>query len=474
VTPQQAFEVALREQLRQRGALITAAQAGVLQVLKEAQAAIASMLMDQPPDYKLWRLTPILAQINALLDGAGVRLQRQGQQAVADAWALGEQLVDAPLLASQSVTLAGMVTLPVVQDTLLEPLQRFAQIKLKDVTADAGRRIGTHLSLVTLGATTPYEGIQAVRRELGPAAAARAGTIVRTEVSRALGVSSMARLREQRALVPDLRKQWRKSGKRVPRENHVLMDKVHLPLEEAFKVPGRGGGVVLMQHPHDPAAPVGEVVNCGCRVVPFRAAWARYRGEAERSFEQPVRGQTARNDALPQRPLPRVDTPPRAAAARLEVRIRDDRLETGAFFGADGALLLERTGAVDRVSFTRAELSKMRALGAAVFTHNHPGSAPFSFADVVVAAESGVKELHAISPNWRYVMEYGAWTPPSEAALERLLDRWQGDLQQQLRLLETTDALDALARKDMGAELLHMFWQRLAALRGFAYFREHA
>jgi len=70
-------------------------------------------------------------------------------------------------------------------------------------------------------------------------------------------------------------KRWRHypSLSKVPRLGHHLADGQEVGLEERFSVPehvmerGRWvptGRTILMLHPHDPAAPLGEVVSCHC------------------------------------------------------------------------------------------------------------------------------------------------------------------------------------------------------------------
>lgn len=70
-------------------------------------------------------------------------------------------------------------------------------------------------------------------------------------------------------------KRWRHfpSLSKVPRLGHHLMNGQEVGLEERFSVPehvmerGRWvptGRIILMLHPHDPAAPIGEVVSCHC------------------------------------------------------------------------------------------------------------------------------------------------------------------------------------------------------------------
>lgn len=74
-------------------------------------------------------------------------------------------------------------------------------------------------------------------------------------------------------------KKWKHNPKlsKDPRGNHAIMDGVRIPLNAQFSVPrwgwikGRGLGIIgentLMQHPHDPIAPVDQVVGCSCEAI---------------------------------------------------------------------------------------------------------------------------------------------------------------------------------------------------------------
>lgn len=113
-----------------------------------------------------------------------------------------------------------------------------------------------------------------MQAQLGTDSARRATTIVRTEVSRAFAVAADARLAQAAEKVPGLQKQWRRSGKIHSRWTHDLMDGQVVDAGKPFRVPSLEGGFDLMQYPHDPAAPAGQVINCGCVALPYRAQWA--------------------------------------------------------------------------------------------------------------------------------------------------------------------------------------------------------
>jgi hypothetical protein len=87
-------------------------------------------------------------------------------------------------------------------------------------------------------------------------------------------LAGQQRLEQAAELVPGLQKQWRRSGKIHSRWQHDAMDGVVADVGQPFKVPTKQlGGFVNMMHPHDPAAPAAEVINCGCLARPWRSTW---------------------------------------------------------------------------------------------------------------------------------------------------------------------------------------------------------
>lgn len=270
MTPeQQAFEAALRERLRLRAGLLLATDQAVLRELQAAKVAITELLAAQPADWQRWQLGQLLAQIQAVLEGAAGRSATAVDVGLRSAWQQGEDMVDKPLAAGG---LNVELRLPLLDMTVLQQLRSFAAMTLKDVGAEAASRIGRQLSLVTIGAQTPFEAVQAVQAQLGSESPRRAQTIVRTEVSRAFAMAQDQRLNQAAGLVPGLGKQWRRSGKLHSRWNHDAIDGQVQPAGQPFELPSLHG-VVQMQYPHDPAAPVEETINCGCVALAHVPGW---------------------------------------------------------------------------------------------------------------------------------------------------------------------------------------------------------
>jgi hypothetical protein len=51
------------------------------------------------------------------------------------------------------------------------------------------------------------------------------------------------------------------------------MDGQVVPVGQRFKVPNPGGGIDLMEGPHDPKAPAEQIINCGCIAIAHLAEW---------------------------------------------------------------------------------------------------------------------------------------------------------------------------------------------------------
>jgi hypothetical protein len=281
-TPRQAFEAAQKQRLRERAVLILSTDQAVIAELQGVRAQIVHILSGQPADWQLWQLSKLLQQIDALLGGATGRAAAALDGGLRTAWQQGEAFIDKPLAAGGlnvqlylptagiGVDLAGgaapAIASPMLNaDTVLTSLRQFAALRLKDVGAEAARNIGRELSLVTIGAKTPFDAIKEVQQLLESHSPARAAMIVRTEVARAFAMSSHQRLLEASKVVPGgLQKMWRRSGKVHSRWNHDAIDGQTVDADKPFLVPTLNEGTIEMMYPHDPTAPAGEVVNCGC------------------------------------------------------------------------------------------------------------------------------------------------------------------------------------------------------------------
>ena len=271
MTPEQkVFEAAIKERLAERALLLLGADQKTLALLRDALVQINQQLTAQPADWKLWQLTRIRDQLETVLNATGAQAGTAASMALGQAWQMGEDFVDKPLGVIGMNVEMRMASLDA---QVLSAMRTFSVDRMKNVTAEAAGKIAQQLGLVTIGGITPFEAIKKVEGILGEEAAARATAIVRTEVSRAFAVASNERLQQAAGLVPGLGKQWRRSGKIHSRWNHDIMDGQVVEAGKSFKVPDPNGGFDMMQCPHDPTAPIGQVIQCGCVAIPWMKGW---------------------------------------------------------------------------------------------------------------------------------------------------------------------------------------------------------
>ncbi|WP_394789103.1 hypothetical protein [Rhodoferax sp.] len=270
MTPAQtAAEAVVRERLRERATLLLATDQDVIKLLQDAKTRITEQLAAMPSDFSQWRLPPLLVQIEATLDGATANAAARVDTGLRAGWQAGEDFVDKPLAAAGNPV---EMRLQLLDVTVLGQLRNFTTGRIQDIGAEALRKINSSLGLVTLGAQTPFDAIKAIQGTLGDESTRRATTIVRTEVGRAFAMASQQRMEQAAELVPGLQKQWRRSGKIHSRWNHDVIDGQVVDVDKPFILPS-DDGTVRMMCPHDPKAPVSEVINCGCISVPFMKGW---------------------------------------------------------------------------------------------------------------------------------------------------------------------------------------------------------
>ncbi|MBN9530524.1 MAG: hypothetical protein J0H82_30230 [Alphaproteobacteria bacterium] len=268
-----AFGAARRVQLKRRTGLIKGAIEAVQRHLEEAGKAIRATLERQPSDYKRWYLTQLAGEVDREMARFGDAAGRSAAEAAGEARQAGIDLVDVPIRAGLTVEPANrtglqlMAALPAIDQEQLLAMQTFMVDRLKGVGTETARKIRSDLGLVVMGVQAPEEAVASIARVVD-GGRARATAIVRTEVGRAYSVAAQERQLQATDLLPGLKKQWRRSGKRHSRVTHDLADGQIRKPAEAFDVGGRA-----IMHPRDPKAPPGETINCGCESLPMMASW---------------------------------------------------------------------------------------------------------------------------------------------------------------------------------------------------------
>ena len=267
---------ALKKERRKRGRRLTAIQrdtAGEIErLLREADASIAARLAQSTSDFEQATLPALQRSVRQTL----AAMQAGGEAALhggADrAWRAGVEMIDRPVEAGFNLggppTLRLEAQLPSVDPRQLAAMKSFLTDKIADITTTVANRVNSELGLTLLGAQTPSETVTAVARHI-KGSRSRALTIVRTELGRAFSAASQARFEQAQSILPGLKKQWRRSGKRHSRIAHDLIDGQIRAVDEPFDV----GGVELM-FPRDPKGPAKETINCGCTSLPWMDSWS--------------------------------------------------------------------------------------------------------------------------------------------------------------------------------------------------------
>lgn len=248
------------ESLKERTRIVRETDAEIVRILELGAREIAAILAAQPTDWQRWYLPQIMTEIDRVLRERGADAGRAVAASHAAIAAAGAGLVDG------AVERAGLRSFaPRVDDAQLRAMREFLTTKVRGITLASADAINTQLGLVTIGAASPFEAIKAVQRVLDDGTRQRATVIVHTELARGYSAASFARLAAAADAIPGLRKLWRKSGKLHPRLEHAAIDGQTQPWDQPFLL---HAGRVRMMYPHDPSAPPGETINCGCVMLP--------------------------------------------------------------------------------------------------------------------------------------------------------------------------------------------------------------
>lgn len=271
-----AARTALRQVLQDRAALIDATDAELAKLVDEALGRVAALLAQQPSDYQLWVLPRLVDGLARVGDELARQAGDKATTAMGRAWALGVRAVDAPVdAAAPAAAPASRVALgePSVQQ--LRALQVMTTSQIGGASQAAVATINRELGQVVLGTQSPFQAQQKVAAVLTDRTSSQLRGIVGLSLSQAFNTASFLQLQAQAKRDPRLKKQWRRSGKRHSRWNHDAIDGTVEEVDKPFMLqPGnKKGGPVAMMYPADPAAPIGETINCGCVLVAFLKGW---------------------------------------------------------------------------------------------------------------------------------------------------------------------------------------------------------
>lgn len=279
--PGQAAKAAMAQVLRERSEDAAALDAEIVALIDETIRQMLAELVRAPSDYQQWVLPRMLASVQRLADEMGANLEPQLQAALQAAMAQGERAVTEPVIAAQQAESAeGVVSgSPILQLQgpdlrQLRAMQAFSTSRIQDATADMVRAVNRELGRVMIGGQTPYQALQAVREVLPDRTKVQVRTIVNSNLAAAFNTASFAALQRQAARDPEIKKQWRRSGKMRARWNHAEADGQVQDVDKPFVLHAHNRkGTVSLMHPADPGAPLGEILNCGCVALAWKKSW---------------------------------------------------------------------------------------------------------------------------------------------------------------------------------------------------------
>ncbi len=243
----------------------------VRRLLRRAERDIRATLAGMPSEYDAFVLPRLQASIHLTLDRMGAQAGAATATGAARAWDAGIVLVDGPLDAALGLDLPGFrlaAELPTVDPRQLAAMRAFLTDKMTGISTALADRINTELGLVAIGTGNAGDAVARITAILKTGGRARALTVLRTELGRAYSLATQERQTQAAEILPGLKKQWRRSGKRRSRINHDAIDGQIRPVDEPFQL-----GSVTLMFPRDPAAPAKETINCGCQQLPWMESW---------------------------------------------------------------------------------------------------------------------------------------------------------------------------------------------------------
>ncbi len=465
------FKATQRAVLKTRTAIQRDAAKEITRLLKVSLDKITVTLANQPSDYQQWALPQLKQSIQRTLHELSAKANAAGEKGMTDAWGAGKDLIDVPLDAA-GVNIQGMAQS--IDARQLFAMREFMTGRISDISLKAMNRINSELGLVMTGVQSPGEAIGAITRVFKETSRRRALTIVRTELGRAFSIASHERSVQARDILPGLKKQWRRSGKTHSRPAHDAADGQIREVDKPFSI-----GIHQLMHPHDPAAPASETINCGCVALDYMAHWEMLTPGAKPVQRTEDRRQgTVNKDVAKRHSLksvirsPSSDLPTRKArrvVAEYERKFANLPVEHAVVISKSGEVLVEKAGTEMRVIFTDAELRKMK--GATVL-HNHLDVASFSKHDIATAATQQVAEMRVVDEAYSYTMKppKGGWNfilwkktiePAMVNADSTVLNRIKRNL-----------ASGKITGGQYDADYQHEVWKEVARKIGITYRRQ--
>ncbi|MBI1386291.1 MAG: hypothetical protein GC150_15400 [Rhizobiales bacterium] len=255
----------VRQELARGTKIQREALGAIVAALEDARRAILAELAGQPTDYRRWSMARLMEEIDRVLTDLRDASAAALTKGLRDAAGAGAALVDRPL----KIAGLDLATLfPRITPAAIGAIDAGALKHAAGITRSIRAGIERSLRQVVIGTIGPFDAMRAIGAILGEGGRDRAAVIVRTEVGRAYSRATQDRMEQGQVLAPELKKQWRRSGKRLSRIEHDAIDGQVQPVSAPFQVDGE-----QLMYPRDPKGSARNCVNCGCVSIPYLPNW---------------------------------------------------------------------------------------------------------------------------------------------------------------------------------------------------------
>lgn len=257
--------------LRQKDAGVIDGAQALRRILEQTRRQVIDELGHQAVSgWDEYRLKQMLDAVERRLAQYETLAKAEIEKQINAMWDLGQRSVYGTL------NEAGLYSGFDLSTSVLNTLRDFTFHKIEGLSASAWDRVRSELTMGVLGGRTPHEVAQAIGTNLTDPSVfgtidARAEVITKTELGRVYSTAAQKRLEQAAAAVPGLKKVWVHAGHpRRPRITHLAADGQVRDVDEPFIIGGQP-----MMYPRDPAAPIEEVINCGCDHVAWKEEWGQ-------------------------------------------------------------------------------------------------------------------------------------------------------------------------------------------------------
>jgi hypothetical protein len=286
-TDKQRYTAKLNELAARYGRLEDGAANDILRMLQQTRREVLAQIADaSTTEASQFRLQQLQQNIDRLIAEFEAAASARLNTAIAQAVDIGGVSVTDPL---QTLGFTQVFYSP--SKAQVNVLQGFTTDLITGLTAEVRRTVDRQVRFAALGQISPFDAMRAVTdafgredvkqgRKIVSGVSAKAEMDIRTEMQRALNLSSHSAQMQTAEMIPGLLKRWIATGDGRTRRGHL---EIHLktkdnpiPVNEPFKVRDwryskkrgwRIAGTADLQFPCDPSAPAAFTVNCRCRVA---------------------------------------------------------------------------------------------------------------------------------------------------------------------------------------------------------------